>query len=152
MLKDSLAYLFEGYCSSGGTGVFVLDEIAEKHNISAQELGSLLKQTGWIKNPRFAANEFSCQISRSGIQQIEPNYFSGLISQALTAAALLNDWVGLLETLPFEPRDFQRAHDLGKVFEESNLAEVQYQAQEVFIKPTPKGMELYRREYSGSFF
>jgi hypothetical protein len=152
MLKDSLAYLFEGYCNSGGTGVFPLEGIAENYTVSANELGSMLKRQGWIKNPRFGATEFTCQISLTGIQQIQPNYFSDLISQALGVAGQINDWVGLIGSLPFQPRDYQRAHDLGRVFELYHLAEVQYQAQEVYIKPTLEGLERYRREYSGGFF
>ena len=152
IVKESLNYLFEGYCDSGGTGVYSLNEIAEKNNIQPHMLGSSLNSEGWIKNPNFGPFGFSCQISRSGIQQIEPNYFSILISQALGVAGLINDWVGLIESLPFDPKDYQRAHDLGKVFEQLNLAEVQYQYNEVYIKPSLQGMERYHRENQGGFF
>jgi hypothetical protein len=152
-LQESLEYLFEGYCSSSGTGIFSLAEIAIKHKIQGTELGSALNNQGWIKNPNFGPFGFRCQISRLGIHQIHPEYFDDLISEALTAAGLTSDWIGLIETVAdFEPKDYQRAHDLGKEFEESGLAEIQYQAQEVYIKLTLQGIERYRTENEGSFF
>ncbi|MFL5741140.1 MAG: hypothetical protein ACJ75B_13035 [Flavisolibacter sp.] len=150
--EDALNYLFEGYIQTGGTGIFALDEVAQKHGVDAQQLGSLLNEQGWIQNPNYGPFGFSCQISRSGVQQIQPDYFSDLISTAIITAGHINDWTGLLTALGLEPKDYQRVHDLGKVFERNGLAEVQYQVDDVYIKLTLLGMEKYHRENQGGFF
>lgn len=152
-LKESLEYLFDGYCASGGTGIFSLREIAGKYSLQDNDLGSALNNEGWIKNPNFGPFGFSCQIARFGIRQIHPEYFEDLISEVLPAGGLTSDWIGLMETVStFDPKDYQRAHDLGKEFEDSGLAQVQYQAMEVYIKLTLRGIEQYRMENEGGFF
>jgi hypothetical protein len=150
-LRDSLEHLFQGYISSGGTGVFSIDEVATQGGINSHELGRYLNDNGFIKNPIFGASGFSCQISHYGIQQIHPEYFNDLISQAIMASGQLNDWTGLIETSSFQPRDYQRAHDLGKVLEQLDLAEVQYHHDDVYIKLTLQGRERYQRENEGGF-
>lgn len=152
ILRQTLDYLFEGYINSGGTGIFSIDEIATQNNINSHELGKFLDQSGYIKNPSYGPVGFDCQISLYGIQQIRPDYFNDLISSAIIASGQLNDWTGLIETSNFEPKDYQRAHDLGKVIEESGLAEVQYHHDDIFIKLSLLGMEKYQRENKGGFF
>jgi hypothetical protein len=153
MVMDSLNYLFDGYKEHGGTCLFDLREVAEKHQVSAHELGSFLKKEGWIKHGQFEPHGFLCAISVEGINKIDPFYFSTRITDLLSVAGIENDWIGIMETLSIGPANFQHAFDIGKVVEMLGIAEVQFQAQEVYIKLTLRGKEEYEKEFgSGGFF
>jgi hypothetical protein len=149
---EILQSLFEGYVEYGGSSIFSINEIADRYNEDPYEVGKYLMDNGWVKFQQFLPDGFSCAISLQGIAEIAPEYLDEKISRV--AAAIMEsggDWQEIMETLEFEPKDFQRAHDLGKLMEATSLFEVQFRAQEVYAKLTLQGRDHFGRK-SASFF
>ncbi|MBS1594073.1 MAG: hypothetical protein JST90_07095 [Bacteroidetes bacterium] len=151
-VKEVLQFLLESYTNDGGSLSYDIGEIANRNNINIHELGAYLKVNGWVKDGHFLPTSFRCAISRSGIHYIAPHYFSDLMENLIITAGLTNDWTSIMESLPFEPKDFQRAFDLGKEIEAVGLAEVQNLPTDVFVKLTLSGRERYEKRNNGGFF
>lgn len=142
--QEVLQYLMDGYLQNGGTPIFSISEITEPAGVNSHEFGKLLVENGLVKNQQFRPDGFMCSISPAGINTIDPNYFDGHISTIISVlGTTCNDWIGIMEILSFEPKDFQIAFDVAKVAEATGYIEAQYQHNDIFLKLTLRGQQYY---------
>lgn len=152
MIDEILNYLFEGYIDSGGTSLFSIKEITQKYGADSSEVGRYLVSEGLVKNQQFTHTGFVCSINMAGIYKINPQFIDGHTSSILSVLGTSgNDWTSIMDILNFEPKDFQIAHGLAKLLENNGLIDTQFRHNDVIIKLTFRGIQLYE-ESKASFF
>jgi hypothetical protein len=70
--QEVLTYLFDGYKNENK--LYGISTIAKKHQIDNYDLGTYLVDHGWVKNGLHNTSEFFCQITLSGIEEIDTHY------------------------------------------------------------------------------
>lgn len=146
IVNEVLEELFEGYVEHGGGSIFDVTETITKHGENPHEIGKYLVEHGWVKYHQYRPTTFVCAISMSGIQKIRPDYIDGHLSTIVSTLGVNgNGWTRIMETLGFEPKDFQRAHDLARLFDDNGIIQTQFHHDDVIIKLTLRGRELYEK-------
>lgn len=152
MMNEILRYLSEQYINNGGSGLYPIAHITNRYNQDSNTVGHYLVDNGWTKNYQFLGGGFRCGINMQGIHRVNPGYVDGLISKVVSTLGLTgNDWTSIMQVLDFDQKDFQIAHNLAKLLEDSGMIETQFRHNDVIIKLTFEGMMRYE-ENKPTFF
>lgn len=151
IINEILTYLFNGYIANGGTSIFSINEIAQKHGQDSNKIGKYLVDEGLVKHQRFGHDGFSAAISTTGILQIRPDFFNDYTSKIVSILGINgNGWVSLMETLDFEPKDFQIAFDIAKLLQSIDILETQFHHDDIIVTLTFRGQQLFE-QHKASF-
>jgi predicted transcriptional regulator len=151
LINEVLEYLFNGYIHYGGTGLFPINEISEKHGVDSAEIGKYLVSAGLVKHQQFRHDGFSAAISIQGIYKIKPQFLEDHTSTIVSFLGVNgNEWTSIMEILNFEHNDFQIAHDFANFLKNNDLIDAQFHHNDVLIKLTFQGQRFY--EDKSAFF
>lgn len=139
---EVLTYLFEEYLKDENT-IFDIGPIVSKHGKDPHELGRHMLEQGLIKNQQYLPRTFVCGISMEGIRDVNPEYINNLVDKIISTLIQLKGWQSIMEILDFEPKSFQRVFELAKLLESQSVIDAQYRHNDVIIKLTLGGQELY---------
>lgn len=140
---DALEYLFEGHVQNGGTPIFNISEIIERHNADPHDVGRYLVHKGWVENPRFFPNAFAASISMAGILQIRPGYINDNVMHVLrTINENPNHAFSIMEVLSLQPKDFQIAHKFAILMKEQGWIDARFIHNDVHVQITMQGQNV----------
>lgn len=145
--KEALEHLFQGYLLNP-TAIYDISEIVNRYGLPLDEFGNFLLSEGWVRNQRFGGNSFSAQITLAGIEHISPGYFNSSLERVVSTLGLNGGSGSLMDALGFtEGKDFHRAFDLAKEFENTGLFnQPLYLHGNIQLQLSLRGFDYYQTE------
>jgi hypothetical protein len=113
------------------------------------EFGKHLVDGGYVKNQQYRPLSFVCSITDRGIEKVAPNYYRDIVDKVISTIGTLGfGRQSIMEVLDFEPKDFQRAHNIAKYLESHGITQrSQYVHNDVIIELTLLAQDRYNNAF-----
>lgn len=140
----ALNWLLEKYFEDPNALWDISESLRDEEGTDAElvhELGIYLVKKGYVRNPQFLVEGFSCTITVLGINQVS-NIFTHVKYQVL-AASIEEKKRSLMDILGIEPGHFKKVQDYATYLKRLGIIECIFHSNDVYAEPTFYGREWY---------